>query len=131
MLCHLFQYDKSNITDGCATERGKIKWYTLRTNLFSLYLACFVRLHDNNIFSYLAYSVSRFMLIPSSEYFTQANQNYQNLMNGYKSKGVLDRKPDMTKESSLLHSALLHKLKLLNLLLKTGRGKCTSLTPQR
>ena len=37
------------------------------------------------------------MLIPSSEYFTQANQNYQNLMNGYKSKGVLDRKPDMTK----------------------------------
>lgn len=39
----------------------------------------------------------QFMLIPSSEYFTQANQNYQNLMNGYKSKGVLDRKPDMTK----------------------------------
>ncbi len=39
----------------------------------------------------------QFMLIPSSEYFTQANQNYQNLMNGYKNKGVLDRKPDMTK----------------------------------
>lgn len=39
----------------------------------------------------------QFLLIPSTEYFNEANQNYQSMMMQYRNQGVLDRKPAVTK----------------------------------
>ncbi|WP_173912934.1 M48 family metallopeptidase [Acinetobacter sp. Marseille-Q1618] len=39
----------------------------------------------------------QFMLIPSQEYFIEANKGYNAMMIQYKQQGVLDRKPEITK----------------------------------
>ncbi|HAV3441590.1 M48 family metallopeptidase [Acinetobacter baumannii] len=42
-------------------------------------------------------SRKQFLLIPSQDYYIEANKGYVVLMNNYKNSGALDRKPELTK----------------------------------